>query len=468
MCAPTAKTAVLNVGDLEAFLASGNLAVATTGSGVQADDIHVRSALGWSNSSTLSLEAHRSIAINAPMSITGQSGLTLDTGKRGWLSFGSKGNVSFVSLSSQLAINGSAFTLVGDIKTLANDVAANPSGDFALAKSYDATGDGTYLSPPVPTVFSGTFNGLGNTISHLSVGGAVKTASGWAEGFFAELGTTGILENIGLEAANISGQPRLKASWTGTLVGVNFGTIRFSYAASKVTIRKGSFGGVLVGSNDGTIMDSNASGVLKGKVGTVGGLVSDNEGIIQNSHAAVAVTVKEGAGGGYGGLAGENLGTVENSWATGNITVGTGGHLGALIGISGGAINNSYATGAVTGGTGSDSGGLVGENGINGTISFSYSTGAVAGGGYIGGLIGFDGAQSGSITDAYWDTDTSGITDPSQGAGNIANDPGVTGLSTAEFQSGLPQGFDPAVWAEKSNINGGLPYLLDNPPVRKH
>ena len=84
----------------------------------------------------------------------------------------------------------------------------------------------------------------------------------------------------------------------------------------------------------------------------------------------------------------------------------------------------------------------------------------------IGGLIGEDDAQSGSLDATYWDTDTSGVTNLSQGAGNIANDPGITGLTTAQFQSGLPQGFDPKVWAEKANIIDGFPYLLTNPPSK--
>src|SRR5947199_10854886 len=32
-------------------------------------------------------------------------------------------------------------------------------------------------------------------------------------------------------------------------------------------------------------------------------------------------------------------------------------------------------------------------------------------------------------SDIYWDMDTSGITDPSKGAGNIANDPGIAGVT---------------------------------------
>jgi hypothetical protein len=119
--------------------------------------------------------------------------------------------------------------------------------------------------------------------------------------------------------------------------------------------------------------------------------------------------------------------------------------------------------GAVTIADCSACGGLVGTN--SGTITTSYATGALnSTGGYLGGLIGEDSAPSGSLTDTYWDTTTSGITDSGQGAGNISDDPGIAGLTTAEFQAGLPSGFSSSVWGEASSINGGLPYLLANKP----
>ncbi len=102
------------------------------------------------------------------------------------------------------------------------------------------------------------------------------------------------------------------------------------------------------------------------------------------------------------------------------------------------------------------------------SIATSYSTGAITSGGGsdIGGLVGYDGNGSQDIVDAYWDTTTSGITNLSQGAGNIANDPGIAGLTTTQLQSGLPSGFSPTIWKEKSRINGGLPYLVANPPPK--
>ena len=91
--------------------------------------------------------------------------------------------------------------------------------------------------------------------------------------------------------------------------------------------------------------------------------------------------------------------------------------------------------------------------------------GAVSGGSNatVGGLIGQDASDAQNTSD-YWDLDTSGISNPAQGAGNIANDPGITGLTTQQFQSSLPAGFDKNVWKEKASINGGYPYLIDNPP----
>ena len=116
----------------------------------------------------------------------------------------------------------------------------------------------------------------------------------------------------------------------------------------------------------------------------------------------------------------------------------------------------------------SHAGGLVGfdEFGTSGVIQTSYSTGSIkaGSGAFVGGMLGFDDISFRVFTDTYWDTTTSGVTDPSKGAGNKKNDPGIEGLTTAQLQSGLPDGFSSTVWAEKSSINGGLPYLLANPP----
>jgi hypothetical protein len=131
VCAPTAASAVLNVNDLETLLASGNVEVTTTGSGVQANNIVVSDALAWSAASGLTLDASQSVSIDKGIAVQGQGGLTLTTddgGTSGTLAFGHKGRVTFASLSRNLTINGTAYTLVNTIQSLASAIAENPSG----------------------------------------------------------------------------------------------------------------------------------------------------------------------------------------------------------------------------------------------------------------------------------------------------------------------------------------------------
>ena len=172
-----------------------------------------------------------------------------------------------------------------------------------------------------------------------------------------------------------------------------------------------------------------------------GGLVGENRGSISNSYAAGAIT---GSGNTIGGLVGINRGNISNSYATGAITSSSGNTVGGLAGLNAelsgvkASISNSYATGTATGNI--LVGGLVGIN--TGTVSNSYATGEVtATSGSIGGLVGLiDGG--GTISDSYWDTDTTGLSDACSGGCT-----GTTGLTTTEMQAvsgditGLGAGF---------------------------
>src|ERR1700722_1976181 len=103
VCAPTAAAAVLNVKDLEGFLASGNVEVSTTGTGVQAINIRVAANLSWTGATSLALDAYKSITINKSMNVKGTGGfsaITNDGGTGGEFSFGTDGNLTFANLSS--------------------------------------------------------------------------------------------------------------------------------------------------------------------------------------------------------------------------------------------------------------------------------------------------------------------------------------------------------------------------------
>jgi hypothetical protein len=139
---------------------------------------------------------------------------------------------------------------------------------------------------------------------------------------------------------------------------------------------------------------------------------------------------------------------------------------GGLAGYVFAPIRDSYAEGKVYD-TVAEAGGLVGfiNETVGGMISSSYSTGIPRPrprkNRPIGGFIGYIYQDATTTSNCYWDTTTS-MTDI--GVGDSGDDTGITGLTTEQLQSGLPAGFDPAIWAEDATINNGLPYLINNPP----
>jgi hypothetical protein len=440
VCAPTATDATLNVVDLENILTSGTVTVTTTGSGVQANDIDVVASFTWTKS-RLTLDAYESVSVSAPIVIKGKSGLSIltnDGGSGGQLVFSSKGRVTFTKLASTLSINGSTYVLANSIAMLASDIAANPSGNYALDTDYDASNDGTYSSTPIATGLSGTFEGLGNSIMNLAID--VPLGSGGV-GLFYSVNQTGQLRDLSVSKTKITVEKKDRGFLSeGTVAGTNVGTIFRVFATGSVIAPKTTEAGGLVGVNDGQIFRSSANvrvgtpAMTAGPIG-VGGLVGNNAGQIEQSYAIGRV---------------DSGGVPVDAWS------------GGLVGFNASSIVNCYATGPAK--SKFDAGGLIGAN--QGEVSSSYSTGSVSGTYLTGGLLGVDTSSQGSLDNTYWDTDSSGITDPSQGAGNIPNDPGITGLTTQQLQSGLPAGFDPKIWTQTKGINNGLPYLINNPPPK--
>ena len=218
VCAPTAASAVLNVTDLENMLASGAVEVTTTGSGVQADNIDVTGGLAWSNTSALALDAYKSVAVGAVISVTGAGGLSIHTGDggKGAFKLGTGGEITFADLSSALVINRVSFTLENTIQSLAAAIANNSKGNYALASNYDASQDGIYAHPPIPTTFAGTFDGLGNSISNFSI---ADTTDEYV-GLFAQVSELGVIRNVGLANSTVNLTGNTVSFESGTLAGV--------------------------------------------------------------------------------------------------------------------------------------------------------------------------------------------------------------------------------------------------------
>jgi len=118
-----------------------------------------------------------------------------------------------------------------------------------------------------------------------------------------------------------------------------------------------------------------------------------------------------------GSLVGGNSGTVSNSYSTGSVISRM--EVGGLVGWNGGTLSNSYFTGSVTGDQ--RVGGLVGWN-YGSIVMNSYSTGSVTGPLEVGGLVGWPG---GTVSNSFWDIQTSGQTTSAGG----------TGKTTAEMKN---------------------------------
>ena len=265
-----------------------------------------------------------------------------------------------------------------------------------------------YIIGNSTTPFTGRFNGNGYTISNLFI-----STSGDCVGLLAYTSSTAILSNIHLTNVNVTG-----GSYVGGLVGQNSGTITSSYATGSVTgSNTGVFTGGLVGQNYiGTISNSYSTATVVGHF-YVGGLVGRNyagydiTGIatISNCYATGTVTGTPAGGGNYsnyvGGLVGENSGGGIDP--EGNQIPNSGGQAN---------IENCYAQGAVSGTQ--FIGGLVGKNYADqgsASISKCYAVGSVTGHTDPGGLVGLN--LDGSVSNSYWDTDTSGQSSSDGGTG---------------------------------------------------
>ena len=435
----------------------------TTGAGVQANNIDIESSLSWSSSGTLALDAYQSIAVAQPVSLTGLSGIsfrTVDGGSNGMLFFGSGGNVAIQNLASTLVINGQSYALANTLPSLVGAIKANPGGFFALAASYNAGGDGTYTESPISTTLTGTLQGLGNVIADLSIHHlAGKKRESAYIGLVSIIGSTGSIAGLKLTHSRIkSAANKHVGDAVGGLVGMSEGTL-FNDSWDGVLLSSDQSVAGLAGVNTGTVTLSSAKGRIKAPYG--GGLIGFNAGLVSLSNADVSISASVDAG----GLVDINDGgTITQSYANGAVSVGdnTGNDpiAGGLIGGSTGSVSNSYATGSVTGGTSSQIGGFIGYN--PDPVETSYSTGQAQGG--AGSEVGGFSGINGGFTDCDWDTTTS---KNAEGTGCCGNEPGLTGLTTKQLKTGLPQGFDPAIWAQTKGVNKGFPYLSANPPQTK-
>ena len=190
----------------------------------------------------------------------------------------------------------------------------NLAGSHILMNDLDSTTPG-YTEMASPTAngeqgwqpiggldieFNGAFNGQGYDIRDLCIH---RPDEFNPVGIFSRLGLEGVVQNVGVVDADVTG------NWgVGGLVGINEGTVNNSYSTGSVT--GASRVGGLVGLNEeGAVSNSYSTGNVTGD-DQVGGLVGLNYDTIDNSYSTANVTGNEDVG----GLAGYQSGTVSNSY----------------------------------------------------------------------------------------------------------------------------------------------------------
>ena len=395
---------------LSTELNSGNVTIASSEGGTAGSgNVNVDDLVSWS-SHTLTLNAQNNININATMTASGTAGLVLNysgTGVNvGLGSAGFAGQVNFTG-SNTLSINSSSYTLISSVGALQGITTSGLSGHYALASNLTLSSGFTPIGSGQP--FTGVFDGLGHTISGLTI----TNSSAADVGLFGV--SSGTIRNVGLLGGSVSGS--FEGADIGGLVGDNSGTISNVFTTGSVSsLGGGEWIGGLAGYNElsGTISNAYATGAVSSSSYTanIGGLVGTNYGSIRNAYATGSVS---GSYGGpneeddIGGLVGYNTGTIANAYATGSVswgsTAGTyGNFIGGLVGYSygGGSITDAYATGHVSSVNSNDQ---------------------------LGGLVGV--INNSTVTASYWDIQTTG---QSSGTSSFSTTTtGMTGLSTSQM-----------------------------------
>ena len=187
--------------------------------------------------------------------------------------------------SASLTINGNPFTLVTNAAGLEGMVS---SGNYALADNVGLTG--TYTGPLVSGTYTGSFEGLGNSISGLTI----TNASASNLGLFSQIGTAGTVKNLTLSNGSITGSGSSN-DYFGMLAGQNSGLI------DNVTVTGGSvtgyqYTGGLVGSNtsSGSITNSEVTNLTVTGTYPTGLIAGHNFGTIDaNTTANSSGTVNQ-------------------------------------------------------------------------------------------------------------------------------------------------------------------------------
>ena len=359
---PNDFTIVSVGGDITGATLSGNLnggdiqIQSSAGAGGSSGAINVNDAVSWS-SHTLTLTAQNNINLNTSLNGSGTASLTLEygqgavaagnnsiyavnaavnlpTGNHFNTKLGSNGGTDNYYVINSLGLEGS--TTGTDLQGMSGSRA----GKYALGSNIDASATSGWTNGFLPvgdnaTKFTGKFDGLGHTVSNLTINRPAMSyvgLFGWASG--------ATLRNVGLVGGSITG-----SSNVGGLAGYldTSSIVNDSYATASVS--GSSYVGGLVGKDVGSLITrAYAGGNVIGAANFVGGLIGQGGGTYTDVYASGSVTGNWDVGGLVGSLVGDIVRGYARGAVNGNLLFG------GLVGNNaGGSVTNSLWDKTTTG-----------------------------------------------------------------------------------------------------------------------
>ncbi|WP_186248862.1 MULTISPECIES: filamentous hemagglutinin N-terminal domain-containing protein, partial [unclassified Burkholderia] len=284
----------LDAGTLSRTLGTTNVALTNT-----RGNLTIGGPVSWTSDRALALTSQKgkvelqqaliaagenaSVVVNAADAIRVDQAVKL-TGRNAHLELNSKNghtlaNGAAVTLSGENASfrsNGDDYKVLHTIADLRN-VDANLRGRYVMGNAIDGA-NVRFRSLAGGGAFSGTFDGLGNTISRLIISNPGQTAVGLSEQNAGRIANLNLL-NI---ATTANGLPYGSPTFVGTLAGMNTGVISNVKASNVVVTTQGrTIVGGLVGANYGMIDHAQVSGRIDGDRDalSIGGLAGENRSL---------------------------------------------------------------------------------------------------------------------------------------------------------------------------------------------
>lgn len=307
------STSGIGATTLQNNLGSTDVTLQTASTGSESGDIHVNADVSWS-ANKLTLSAYRNINLNANLNGSGTAKLALEYGQ-GAVASGNTASYNFNggkiylpagdNFSTKLGSNGAVInykviTSLGAAGSATGTdlqgISGNLAGNYVLGADIDASGTSSWNSgegfSPIGddsgNRFTGVFDGLGHTISVLTINRPIQNDVG----LFGAIDTGSVVRNLGLIGGSVKGLDNV-----GVLAGDNFGSITNVYVTGSVSGEDGIGGLVGYAKGDSSISNTYATGNGSGHH-SIGGLVgATDSSSITNAYASGVVTGAAAVGG---------------------------------------------------------------------------------------------------------------------------------------------------------------------------